>query len=344
MAVGFLSGTLLYQFSRTGLRIYSINRFSQGPYQLSKEKEMKYAEIYHEDLALENVPQVGNLVGEILQNAQPPLPELRYFNQKMSVTVGRCATNWENNYLVYIYEDHMIDSIKFLSYKSYVSRIIDSEGNWRLGLNILKRVYEGIIFELDGITFKPSDTKGESNKELEEFKRVCEDYVIRFVEKTKSIIKLERGENQWSTEDIQNQESLFLCDFLIRTDNTEFLMDEIALKMENAEIHFLDNLRAFILLKRVHTIGHHNISFYFNSLDPETLSKLVYSLDTEKSELNQIKSNAIRKKLYLEFIYLCTEEKDFYTPFVILMAMFQEERDPHLILLLLYFLKKCIAG
>lgn len=48
--------------------------------------------------------------------------------------------------------------------------------------------------------------------------------------------------------------------------------------------------------------------------------------------------------MYLEFIYLCTEENDFYTPFVILMAKYREDRDPQLILLLLYFLKKSISG
>lgn len=36
ISVGFLSETLIYQFSRTGLRIYSINRFNQGSYTSNK--------------------------------------------------------------------------------------------------------------------------------------------------------------------------------------------------------------------------------------------------------------------------------------------------------------------
>lgn len=61
--------------------------------------------------------------------------------------------NNQNNSLVYAYEAHSIQSLEFLSYKSYVSRLIDSEGNWRFGLNVLKRVYEGNVFELDCIRF-----------------------------------------------------------------------------------------------------------------------------------------------------------------------------------------------
>lgn len=48
--------------------------------------------------------------------------------------------------------------------------------------------------------------------------------------------------------------------------------------------------------------------------------------------------------MYLEFVYLCIEEKDFYTPFVILIAKYKEEKDINLILYLLYFLKKSISG
>lgn len=42
-------------------------------------------------------------------------------------------------------------------------------------------------------------------------------------------------------------------------------MDEIVIKME-PEIKCLQNLKAFILLKKLKTFGYQNISYYFNNL------------------------------------------------------------------------------
>lgn len=36
LSVGFLSDTLIYQFSRSGFKTYSINRFSEGSYTSNK--------------------------------------------------------------------------------------------------------------------------------------------------------------------------------------------------------------------------------------------------------------------------------------------------------------------
>ena len=74
IAVGYLSDTLIYQFSRSGLRVYSTNKFRHGSGSgaHNHQGELVSAEIYFRDLSLDGFPEASRLTSDLLVNAQPP--------------------------------------------------------------------------------------------------------------------------------------------------------------------------------------------------------------------------------------------------------------------------------
>lgn len=146
IAVGFLSDTLVYQFSRSGLRAYSINKFPKGNYKGSRNASLASAEIFSVDLNLDLYPESSKLTSDLLNNPQPPLAELRRFHNGVSTTLrNKCSAIPlpTHNSLIYIYNSQ-IESLQFIPYSEYLSRI-DSEGHWKLCLGVLKGLYEGTI-------------------------------------------------------------------------------------------------------------------------------------------------------------------------------------------------------
>jgi hypothetical protein len=155
LAVGFLSDTLIYQFSRSGLRVYSINKFNNGSGSAApiNNNQLSSAEIYSCDLSLDSLPEASRFTSGLLANAQPPLAELRRLGYCISTTLRNRLLSRPNpsnhNSLLYIYKNQL-ESIQFVPYTEYLNKV-DSEGHWKLCLNILKGIYEGTVFELDCI-------------------------------------------------------------------------------------------------------------------------------------------------------------------------------------------------
>lgn len=115
LAVGFLSNTLIYQFSRTGMRVYSIKKFmSGGSSGNGSKQQVKSAEILFADLALEGYPTAT----DELNNAQPDINILREFNMAVSST----KSNAHHHSLVYIF-NNQLESLQFLPYSEYLSKI-----------------------------------------------------------------------------------------------------------------------------------------------------------------------------------------------------------------------------
>lgn len=107
LAAGFLSDTLIYQFSRSGLRVYSSNKFrpGSGSGAQSQSGQLTSAEIFFRDLSIDRFPLSNSFTSGLLVNAQPPAAELKRFYQGISTTLRNRRTDRQTNHnsLVFVY-------------------------------------------------------------------------------------------------------------------------------------------------------------------------------------------------------------------------------------------------
>lgn len=57
-----------------------------------------------------------------------------------------------------------------------------------------------------------------------------------------------------------------------------------------------------------------------------------------------VKSLLLRKGMLQEFLYVSVREEDYYTPFVVLVALYKETHAIGTAHLLLYYIRKCLLG
>lgn len=63
---------------------------------------------------------------------------------------------------------------------------------------------------------------------MKKLKLECQEGVERYLERLFTLVKEENTALKWNQRDIESQEMLFLCDFLLRTGNSRFMMEEVA--------------------------------------------------------------------------------------------------------------------
>ena len=122
---------------------------------------------------------------------------------------------------------------------------------------------------------------------------------------------------------------LLTIDFLVSSDNYDYLFNEIFKIMEHfgQKNIFIANLEPFILYNRIKYMPNETlrevIYYYKDHNKPEVIQYLIINIDLESIDIGFLITLCIENQLYVPLMYICTrsDPPDFMTP---LVKMFSE--------------------